>query len=783
VSAAAAHVTRMQWAVSLDLLILLLIPALVYVGWLAGAPVSRLATVGAGIALATALGAVGYLLAADALLYAAARQPDRGAAAGVVSGYLGNGVVTTVVVVYLAGHVVGFILLGVALARARTVPVWAAVAVGLWPLVEMAGTAAGITWLAAAGYGLLVVGFGGCAAALLRLDNGSEQPTVAPRLTAAAQSGTEPRGAAWRENRTTMNRSQLLVAGTRAAVAAATALAVAAAVVFTLALLAVAFVSLPVVGAAAARAAQANPVGWILLASGVCLPLAVGAYLYAQAAFAPGSRLPGATWAGWLDGWPWVPAIAVVPTVGLLLFPTGRPPSARWRPVLWAGYAVVGALTASVLLGQGLLDFPDRPNPTALPGAAGSFLQGLGGVIVLVAPLGTLGAWSVQLRRRQAADPRQARALALVAPAGWLIAASWWGCIVVTAATGHSIYALPAEAFAMVVLAATAWVAIHRYGLFDARLALRRALLYGGLSACVVVAYLLVGAGVERVTSAALAGPVAVAAAVLVALPLRDMLARAVNRLVYGYRDDPYGALARVGHRLEDAAAPADVLPAVARSVRDALRVPHVAIEIDQVVTEAGRSGGASREEFPLVFAGETIGVLAAEHHDGGLPFTGAERRLLAGIARQVAAAGHAVSLTRDLLRSRERLVAATEEERRRLRRDLHDGLGPGLAGIVLGLQRARHQLATDPDAAAAQLDALTAQTQQAIAEVRRLVYDLRPPALDELGLVGALTEQAQALGGITVEGPMLGQHLPAAVEVAAYRIALAILGGGDFDS
>jgi two-component system NarL family sensor kinase len=580
-----------------------------------------------------------------------------------------------------------------------------------------------------------------------------------------------------------VNRSQVLVAGTRVAVAVATVLAVAAAVVglryrpgplaVTFAVLALAFVSVPVVGAAAARAAPANPVGWILLASGVFLPVATGGYLYAQAAFASGSRLSGASLAGWLDGWPWVPAIAVVPAVGLLLFPTGRPPSAGWRPVLWAGYVVLAVLTASTLFGPGLLDFPDRRNPTALPGAAGSFAQSLGVTIVLIAPLSTVGAWSVQRRRHRTADPRQVRAVTLVAPAAWLIAASWWGCIVVTGVTGNSIYALPAEAVAMVALAGTAWVAIRRYGLFDARLVLSRALLYGSLSLCVVAAYLLVGAGVERITSTAIGGPVAVAVAVLIALPLRDLLARAVNRLVYGYRDDPYGALARVGYRLADAAAPDDVLPAVARSVRDALRVPYVVIEIGATVTEVGRSADAPREEFPLVFAGETIGVLAAERRAGGLPFTAAERGLLAGLARQVAAAGHAVSLTRDLLRSRERLVAGTEEERRRLRRDLHDGLGPGLAGVVLGLQRARRRLADDPAGAAAQLDALTAQTQQAIAEVRRLVYDLRPPALDELGLVGALTEQARAFGDITVVGPPTQPQLPAAVEVAAYRIAL----------
>jgi two-component system, NarL family, sensor kinase len=145
----------------------------------------------------------------------------------------------------------------------------------------------------------------------------------------------------------------------------------------------------------------------------------------------------------------------------------------------------------------------------------------------------------------------------------------------------------------------------------------------------------------------------------------------------------------------------------------------------------------------------------------------------LTSLAREVATAGRAVALTHDLRRSRERLVGATEEERRRIRRDLHDGLGPGLAGVVLGLQRARRYLGVDPDAVAAQLDALTAQTKGAIADVRRLVYDLRPPALDELGLVEALSEQARMLGGISVQGPDPQPALPAAVEVATYRIAV----------
>jgi hypothetical protein len=189
VAAAAAHLTRMRWAVVLDLPILLTIPALLYVGWLAGARTSRLTATGTGLTFAVALGAVGYLLALDPLLYAAALQPDRAAATGVVSDYLGNGVVTAVVVAYLAGHVVGFVLLAVALRRARVVPVWAASAMGLWPLVEMAGGAAGVRWLAAAGYGLLVVAFGACAAALLRSGPAGALSAPAPPLIAAAPSG------------------------------------------------------------------------------------------------------------------------------------------------------------------------------------------------------------------------------------------------------------------------------------------------------------------------------------------------------------------------------------------------------------------------------------------------------------------------------------------------------------------------------------------------------------------------------------------------------------------
>jgi signal transduction histidine kinase len=149
---------------------------------------------------------------------------------------------------------------------------------------------------------------------------------------------------------------------------------------------------------------------------------------------------------------------------------------------------------------------------------------------------------------------------------------------------------------------------------------------------------------------------------------------------------------------------------------------------------------------------------------------------LLNDLARQAAPAVHAHRLAADLQRSRERLVIAREEERRRLRRDLHDGFGPSLASQALKLDAALDLLDADPATARRLLEEVKAHTQSTVADVRQLVYALRPPALDQLGLVGALNAQIQALAlnglSVTVDAAPM-PPLSAAVEVAAYRIAL----------
>ena len=257
-------------------------------------------------------------------------------------------------------------------------------------------------------------------------------------------------------------------------------------------------------------------------------------------------------------------------------------------------------------------------------------------------------------------------------------------------------------------------------------------------------------------------------------MPLRERLQRVANRLVFGLRDDPVATLLSLGDQLERAAAADEVLPAAAESLKRTLRLQHVAIlDGDTVAAEAGRPGDGQRVRVPLVYAGETVGTLVATQSEGDTPMDAERYALLAGIARPVAAALRTTSLSRDLAASHEHLISATEEERRRLRRDLHDGLGPALSSAVLGASRARALLETRPDTAAAQLETLTAQLQEAVADVRRLVYDLRPPALDHLGLVRALDEQARSLGIFVVDGPRGAPSLPAAAEVAAYRIVM----------
>lgn len=263
--------------------------------------------------------------------------------------------------------------------------------------------------------------------------------------------------------------------------------------------------------------------------------------------------------------------------------------------------------------------------------------------------------------------------------------------------------------------------------------------------------------------------------------PVRTHVQRLANVLLYGARDEPYAVTARLGERLESALPPAAVLPTVVSTVAADLKLPYVAIMLDRADgrVEVGAATGVQPEgstlELPLFYQGERIGSLVAAPRPGEAHLAASDRRLLTDLARQIGMAAHAVRLAGALQRAREDLVTAREEERRRLRRDLHDGLGPELAAIAMLGDAARGALRHEPDEADALLVELTEQARATIGNVRRLIHALRPPVLDDLGLLVALQALAMSLGisgpAIVIRAPKMLPSMPAAVEVAAYRI------------
>jgi two-component system, NarL family, sensor kinase len=320
--------------------------------------------------------------------------------------------------------------------------------------------------------------------------------------------------------------------------------------------------------------------------------------------------------------------------------------------------------------------------------------------------------------------------------------------------------------------------AVLRYRVFDVDLFLRRSLIYGSLTAALGLIYLGTAALFAWIFGTPLeAAPLAAGAAVIVlVLSLRERLRRMVIRLVFGERDDPYEVVRRLGQRL-DATAPADtVLQSIAETLAQTLRLPYVRVELSGLAPHTASHGSPSGEAvtaIPLIHRGEEVGRLVLDTGAVREPFGPGDRRLLDGLARQVGMTAYNLVLTVRLQRSLERVVAAREEERRRLRRDIHDGLGPVLASGGMRLELAQALVRTDPVAAQALLADLAGTQQQALVDLRRLVEGLRPPVLDHLGLAGALRQRADRFAGlcVTVDAAQDVEPLPAAVEVAAYHI------------
>src|SRR5256714_3861729 len=339
-------------------------------------------------------------------------------------------------------------------------------------------------------------------------------------------------------------------------------------------------------------------------------------------------------------------------------------------------------------------------------------------------------------------------------------------------------------AFALLFFPLAISVALLRDRLWESTPLIRHILVAGLLIACLVVVYMLMVGGLGWLLQGAGYPLIALLATVVIALLFHSMfrrLDRGVNRLFYGERDDPYVFFSRLGQHIEAAFVPQDVLLRIVETIAQALKLPFVAITIaNGQGPYIAAASGTQDEQHPLV----RIPLLAHHEQVGTLlcsprqeeALTDQDMHLLQDLALHIGAAVKAVQLSSELQRSREKLILAREEERRRLRRDLHDGLGPTLASLSQRIDAASSLVTQQPEEAVALLQTIKAQMRSTISDLRRLVHALRPPALDAVGLISATRDHtipSQQRSGvqISLSAPEELPPLSAATEVAAFRI------------
>jgi signal transduction histidine kinase len=469
----------------------------------------------------------------------------------------------------------------------------------------------------------------------------------------------------------------------------------------------------------------------------------------------------------------------------LVLYPTGRLPSGRWR---WVGLA---ALVMSLALPLILVLAPDRaiyadqlPDDVVrllpqfgLPlsdGAAVATIR-VGQVLTLLAM--PLAAATVFARHARSTGVERTQLR-------WLL----WAAIVCLLAGGVMVLdvggpiGFTALVVALLATSVSVVIGVVRPETGDIDALVGGTLVYGGIAALFVLLDLAVVAGAAAVLGDRFQERQVTVLVLVLAVaaygPLRSWLTAQVRRRVLGRRGERYEVVSALAERLEESGGLEEQLPALAAAVAEAFRVPFVRVEVlgpgGQGLAATHGSEPSATRAFPISYRGERIGSI--ELPDGGIRgmLSRRDQVLLVDVVRQAAIAVRSSLLARQLQESREQLVLAREEDRRRIRRDLHDGLGPVLGGVAMRLDAAGNAVSADPETAHRLVVQSRAEITEALADVRRLVHGLRPPALDDLGLLAAVEQQAdrtRAAGlSVSVRADDVA-GLPAAVEVAAYRI------------
>jgi two-component system NarL family sensor kinase len=542
-------------------------------------------------------------------------------------------------------------------------------------------------------------------------------------------------------------------------------------------------------GAMIAWHRPANRLGWLLLGAGVAQTATAAITPWFLLGLTTDAPVGVVRWlaTGYSVAWPW--SVAAFIPLALLHFPDGRLPGGPWPAV--AVLALVNAPLQVLLFNAdvnpldsiaGLVTPPDGRSLSLLriPALDGLLWLQLVSDGVLAA---VFAAALVLLVLRFRRGDEQTRRQLL-----WLLFAVAVAVIVVAVSRlpgkvqDRGFPVLSTLLIALVPIAMT--IAVLRHRLLDIRLVWSRTLTYTLLTAAVTIVYL----GLVNAADTLLRAESDVGASVLATLvvaagfnPVRVRLQRGVDRLLYGERADPVRAATTVSARLAHGAhRPVDVLPALCH----ALRLPYAALTNGPTLLGAHGDPPDRIEVISLRHAGDPVGELSVGVRPGQRRLDPADRAVLELMAVPIGVALRADALSAEVQDSRRAIVTAREEERRQLRRELHDGLGPTLTGIAFQADAVVNLADRDPDQTRELGEDIRATVSIAISEVRELARRLRPVALDELGLVEALQRHAHRLDRradgsdlrIAVAAPQPLPHLPAAVELAAYRIATEAL-------
>jgi signal transduction histidine kinase len=545
--------------------------------------------------------------------------------------------------------------------------------------------------------------------------------------------------------------------------------------------------AVPIVGFVIVSRRPANRIGWLFVAAGLGLALSGFSAPYGLRALvaAPGSLPAGRVFA-WLSNWTWMIQTAALAFL-LLLFPTGRLRSRRWRPAGW----FVGA--ASALTALAFLVSATRAWEHPFSSFGGGLNPPVLMVFLILVPVTlVVGVASVVVRFARSSGEERLQLKWFVAAALLLVATF------IPAMVANSVAANVLSNLAFLCVYAAIGIAVLKYRLYEIDIVISKAVRYGSLAVFITAVYaaLVVGVGTlaggrDRPLLAALA-----AAVVAVAFqPARQWAGRLANRVVYGRRATPYQVLSDFARRLGGAYASEDVLPQMARIVAAGTGAERVVVWLrvdDEFRPEACSDGGPppaalpaggqampplpdADVSVPVVHQGELLGAISIRMPKAE-PLRPAGEQLVADVASQAGLVLSNVGLVEDLRASRQRLVTAQDEERRRLERNIHDGAQQDLVALAIKVRLADMTVDEDPVQARQILGEVQTDTAGALENLRDLARGIYPPLLADLGLAAALNAQAgKSAVPVAVEADGIGRF-PGDTEAAVYFCCLEAL-------